>query len=243
MQSKKTLGVRAGMAPVAAGTAIALLASPAHAWIEVGDAPDGVAGSFQTIDTSQGPELTSISGTLAGPGAARGATDDFVDAYLLRVNDTVTFQASTNNAGTAPNFDTMLWLFDASGMGQLANDDVSVAEVRSRLLASSTDGTAITITPGDYILAITGFEFVPLNGAAERIFDIPVSDTDQISGPDGSLLGDDLAEWTNLTSPPGTPPDFGSYFISLSGVGPIPTPGAIGLSSIALAITAGRRRR
>ncbi len=218
----------------AAGAGVCLLGltSSAQAWIEVGDAGDGVGGNYQVIDNSQGATLTAIVGNTDGDGG------DFVDSYLLTINDPITFTATTvGGAG----FDTMLYLFDVNGFGQVANDDVSGISVRSRLVGSSNDGTGITVGVGTYLLAVTGFQMDPEDILGQTIFDIPIGSATEISGPDGSGGGSVLAQWED-NSVLGSAAT-GNYSVSLEGVGPVPAPGAVTLLGATGAFAGGRRRR
>src|SRR5688572_3689924 len=85
---------------------------------ESGDAGD-LPGTAQTSAGVQpfGTPLDSITGTIA--------SDSDQDMFAIFINDPASFSASTNNAGTelTDDDDTMLFLFDAGGVGVLGNDD------------------------------------------------------------------------------------------------------------------------
>ena len=109
---------------------IALLAwggePAAAATMAEGDAGD-LPGTAQTSAGVQpfGTPLDSITGTIAS------ASDQ--DMFEIFINDPANFSASTNNSGTnlTVDDDTMLFLFGASGLGVLGNDDDDVTTLKS----------------------------------------------------------------------------------------------------------------
>ena len=215
-----------------AGVCLLGLTTSAQAWIENGDAGDGVGGDYQLIDNSQGPTLTQIVGSTDSQ------QNDFVDTYLLTINNPGIFAASTE-AGTT--FDTILYLFDVGGLGLVANDDVSGASTRSRLVATSDDGTGISVGVGTYILAVTGFQMDPVDLLNQNLFDIPIGNTSEISGPDGAGGANALDDWQDNTVLGSAAT--GDYTVTLTGVGPVPTPGVVTIFGGAGMLAAGRRRR
>lgn len=214
----------------AVACALAMTAN-AYAWNEVGDAGDGLGGNWQVIDDSQGNTLTEITGVTDD------AASDFLDAYLFSIEDSMEFSASTQNGST---FDTVLYLFEMNGAGLLANDDISAVSTRSRLVASSNDGTGINVGPGIYFLVVTGFQIDAVDSADQLLFDIPIGDNTQISGPDGGGMNQ-LDDWVD-NSVLGVAAT-GSYTVTLTGAGIIPTPGSVALFGAAGLLGFGRRRR
>jgi hypothetical protein len=208
------------------------LTASAEAWIENGDAGDGVSGNFQVIDNSQGATLTQIIGSTDDQ------ANDFVDTYLLTINNPGIFAADTLSGS---NFDTMLYLFDVAGLGLLANDDVSGVSTRSRLVATSNDGTGISVGVGTYILAVTGFQMDAVDLLNQALFDIPIGDVTQISGPDGAGGANALGGWEDNTVLGDAAT--GDYLVTLTGVGPVPAPGVMAIFGGAGALAARRRRR
>lgn len=199
---------------------------------EVGDAGDGVGGAWQDPVGIPGDNLSTISGsTSSGMG-------DIVDAYRIRIVDPMQFLAQTSGGAS---FDTMLYLFDLSGNAVLANDDFSSLIVQSSLGPMATDGTGASVVAGDYILAVTGFQYDPIDGAGQNLFDIPIGDTTEISGPDGAGGMNPHAGWED-NSVVGIAAS-GEYTISLRGVEIVPAPGAAVLLGGAGIGFAGRRRR
>jgi MYXO-CTERM domain-containing protein len=143
-------------------------------------------------------------------------------------------------AGTT--FDTQLFLFDASGFGLLANDNIAPGgPPLSGFGNMSTDGTDIEILePGTYLLAISGSDSDPLGinpttGGLEAIFDMPFGSF-EVSGPDGTGGMSPISGWSG-------PGATGDYLIELVGTdfATSPSPGA--LAMVLLAGCARRRRR
>lgn len=186
----------------------------------------------QSIDTST---VTTITGRIAG--AADTGEVDFHDVYRLVVTDPGTFLIDVSNAsgGGSANFDTCLYLFDAAGYAQLANNDAAPGQTGSLLRNFANDGSEFRLTqPGVYFLAICGFPSQPfLNG--EAVFNQAFFEPGIIA----SAAGD--SPWTLGWSVPG---DFGDYSIRVTGVSGVPGPGGIAVLTLAGGfIRAGRRRR
>ncbi|WP_143058231.1 DVUA0089 family protein [Nitrosovibrio sp. Nv6] len=118
--------------------------------------------------------LTEIHGTLSP------ADGDAQDMYLIHIAGSGTFSATTVGG---IGFDSELFLFDASGKGVYANDDVA-----SRDFAPSTlpAGNPLTpITAGDYYLAITQCCSAPISSGGQ-IFTIAGPNHRALSGPTGA---------------------------------------------------------
>ena len=98
MESKHGKCARGVVYAAGAGMCLLGLTASAQAWIEQGDAGDGIGGNYQLIDDSQGPTLTEIMGSTDGN------QDDYVDSYLLTINNPTTFFASTEGGA---GFDTI----------------------------------------------------------------------------------------------------------------------------------------
>lgn len=212
---------------VAAGLAFATVAY-GGGWTEQGDAGD-LPGSAQ-ITNGSGP-LLSITGSTGG--------GDGVDMYAIFIDDPVNFIASTAGAGGGfggnATFDTQLWLFDANGFGLLGNDDFPGASFRSEIRFPAADGpnAGQFPGPGNYFLAISGFNNDPLSQGG-AIFN--QQSFTQISGPDGPGGGLPIIGWSGGGAT-------GNYTIALQGASfKIPTPGALSLFGIA-GLAAIRRRR
>ncbi len=82
-------------------------------FIEVGDAPETIAGAQPTGTT--GAPLTSISGSF------NAVTD--ADLYRIFINNPATFSATTANSGTGMSIDTQLFLFTLDGFAIYMNDN------------------------------------------------------------------------------------------------------------------------
>lgn len=176
-------------------------------WNELADG-GGDAGrlpaSAQRV-AGYGP-LTCISGDLSIAQIALGS--DYEDMYLIRITDPENFFAETIGPGMA-SFDTQLWLFDATGLGLLGNDDLSVVELKSRIALPTTDGTnPIILANRLYLLAITGKNNDPIS-ATGAIFN--QASATEVSGPDGPGAANVVSTWNPGTGAVGT------YLIQIGG--------------------------
>ncbi len=168
-------------------TAVAVgLASPAIAqhWSEQGDAGD-LPGTAQ-VPTGAGA-LNSIAGVIS---------DDFdADMYCIHIDGN--FSASLCGGAA---FDTQLFLFSRDGTGVSFRDDSCDLQ--------STLGD-IQPAPGDYFIAISGFDRDALNAGGSEIW----SDTPYglERAPDGPGAPGPIAAW-------GGAGDSGEYVIALAGV-------------------------
>jgi hypothetical protein len=217
--------------------AISSFALAGPEWPEVGDA-GSLPGSAQVV-TGGGGSLTAITGSLGGPPGLPGAgVGDFQDMYLIDIKDPFAFRASTlDEHGGSADFDAQLWLFYEDGRGLLGNQDATFGATGALLLNQSNDGSgAELVTPGRYLIAITGAGSVPLGGPQnELMFDFTLG-AGEISGADGpGGGGNPIMDWT-------TPGEFGLYQIALEGVSTIvPAPASVVvLSGLGLFV---RRRR
>jgi hypothetical protein len=188
-------------------------------WVE-GD--HGDAGSLpktsQPINMSPTGTIKYISGRLTGSSGAAFGAGDYQDMYHLRIIEPTLFCATTecisgDLCGSAE-FNTRLWLFDGNGHGLLGNDyfaQIGVAlgtpQGDSYIGNAPCDETSnmILLTPGDYYLAITGFDFpvgqTPSNGL-QPIFDFndgkdPGCAFGEVSGPDGEGGPYPISDWQN----------------------------------------------
>jgi hypothetical protein len=187
------------------------------AWTEIGDAGD-LPGTAQIV-AGTGP-LTSISGTISQD----------ADMYQIYISDALGFSAEV----VTSDFDSQLFLFDASGMGVYANDDNGAILVPSLLPAGHPSGPA---SAGIYYLAISAFDYDASSSGGEIFPD----DWTEVVGPTGPGGGSPVSSWSGLALG-----ESGQYMIELTGasyVNVIPAPGAILLGSIGLGLVNWLRRR
>ncbi len=169
---------------VAAGT---LPVPPADQWREVDDA-GALPVSAQAV-TGTGP-LGSIRGELLD------AAD--VDLYKIHVCSTSPFTATLV---LSADFDTQMFLFSLDGMGLVFNDD-------SATTRQSTITEAMIPGPGEYVLAIAGWDRDPVSAAGLELWaDQPFTGE---RAPDGPAASQPIAGWLG----DGT---FGRYTIALTG--------------------------
>jgi hypothetical protein len=133
------------------------------------------AGSRWTELADAGP-LPETAQETTGSGILNVITGELADnndadMYLIRIADAANFSATASGGSLV---DPQLFLFDVTGLGVFANDDILNATVRqSRLAAPST--------PGLYYLVVTGWNNEP-NSSAGNIFP---DDVEGVLGPTG----------------------------------------------------------
>jgi hypothetical protein len=169
----------------------AMFAVPGSANVVVASGAGSLPATAQ--DLSADASLSGILGTLAFP--------DGVDMFKINVLYPLEFAAYTVNAGALGVPDPELFLFNANGLGVLANDDTTPANTQSCLPAPdpqanpcpSSRGSLGPLTSGIYYLAITRSANSPLSNSG-YIFS-PVLSTDVV-GPDLTMGGaDPIAGW------------------------------------------------
>ena len=124
---------------------------------EVFDAGQSISGgSYQVPTGGAGNPLTQISGSILNTSDA--------DIFQIAIANPGAFSATTVNGLTTGNgIDTVLWLFNSSGVGVIANDDANGTTVQSSL--SSFIGSG-----GVFYLAISLFGNEPVNFANQLMF-------------------------------------------------------------------------
>lgn len=185
-------------------------------------------------------ELVSTAQTTLGQGgmtAIRGVVSNAdADVYRVFIRDFSLFSATTVGTGTTA--DTQLFLFTNAGMGIVCNDDAPGSPPQSTLPLGSSLYSGYG--PGEYLLAISRFDFDPSSSGGAIFPDAPTTSVFGPTGPGGAFA---LSGWSG-----GVSGGFNSsYSIALTGVEFIPLPpaalaGAGGLA-LAMGLAAARRRR
>ncbi len=162
-----------------------MFSAQAQTWFEQGDAGD----LPETAQSTGSGALSDIQGTL-------DAND--VDMYAIYISDPASFSATTSNGAT---WDTQLFLFDANGVGVVADDDGGDG------LQSLINNTNNCITsPGVYYLAITRFNKDPQGCNDGGLWSTNVNNC-----PNGAEPTSRVASWTTSTTAAG------AYTIFLTG--------------------------
>jgi hypothetical protein len=166
---------------VAAAAGLAVAAS-AHGqlWNESGDAGDLPASAQGVLGS--GP-LQLILGMI-------GEASD-VDMYQVFICDAPNFSASTVGQTT---LDTQLFIFDASGLGIVSNDDTLGSGTQS------TIPTGFIPANGVYYIAISLFNRDPISSGG-LIFNPPAFTT--VQTPNGPGAGSPVSGWQNATTATG----------------------------------------
>jgi hypothetical protein len=176
---------------------------------EIGDAG-------QTLATAQGTgtasPLTQILGSVVTSSA------DIFALYLT---------GGAFSAETSSNFDAQLFLFDATGLGVLGNDDGGPG-LQARIASAA-------LAAGTYYIAVSAYNFDPVS-AGGLIF--PSSPFDPIYGPTGPGGGSPLSGWMGTGGS-------GTYTIDLEGAvgSAVPEPGTLLLLGSGISALVVRRRR
>jgi hypothetical protein len=194
----------------------------AGVWNE-GDASEGDAGKLPgTANVTVGVgSLTRICGSL-GAGAGGG------DMYEIMITNS-TFTALTSGVGVNGIADPALYLFDSTGHGLFANNDISGASTQAGF-------TLTGLTPGLYFLAIVPDNQQPEHGASLIFGDITGTNTTVFTPVIGTTHVDG---WTNAGD------SSGDYSITLrnAAFAATPEPATFGLIGLGLGLLAFARRR
>jgi hypothetical protein len=201
------------------------------------------ASTGNTVATAQ--DLTALTPTEI-IGALSGDPND-VAIFLIPIRRPDLFSVMTLDPGAFSIQDTVLSLFDLSGVGIYLNDDISGADTFSCIstIAGVTNPCPLNgplLPVGDYYLALSRSANYPVDGSNNEIFN-PLSSTDLatlVSGA-GPLSGWDGNSFTSPDS------DLVNYDIVLTGTvtEAVPEPGTWLMSGIALVglLYWARRRR
>lgn len=232
-------------------------------WTEINDAPD-LPGTAQ-ITTGTGP-LEAVQGTISANPNNPNLFDD-IDLYRIKITDPSTFVATTVNTDPPTAIlNPMLWLFDSLGRGIILNDNFpnSIGTLKSELSFSILNALGISLTAGEYLIAITvrggGDDFSPserAQGDSDPIF----KSVRETSPPgigatflpiDDPGMGPPLDSWGRIRATTQTVGERGgSYQLELSGVEfarspavvPLPSTGALFILGMVLILGRGRKRK
>lgn len=225
--------------------AVALVSLMTLAGIAAGDT------WFEFVDGDAGDTVGSAAQVVTGIGdltAITGFTGEFdmVDAYRFRITSNLAFSATTDfGAG----WDTRLLLFNGDGQLLLGQEDSMEGfegEYTSFLSSPATfidvfgqygvdpSAAGVVLDPGEYILAITGYETDPLDAEGNPTIDLEFPDDDYLSLR--GVTGGPFVEWGDAGD------NYGSYTITLAGAAFIPAPYSLALFGFG-GLMAMRRRR
>jgi hypothetical protein len=178
------------------------------------------AGSLpSTAEDLTGINVTQVFGKIPDQSG--------VDMFEINITDFTDFSAMTVGPGAFGIPDTELFLFNASGLGVVANDDISGSNTLSCLPAAGSANPCSSSLPagvgptsdGTYVLAITRSQNLPLDGSFNDIFTYFLP-TDVV-GPNPGV--GPISAWDGgvFTSPD---TDLINFDILLTGTSPIATP-------------------
>ena len=195
------------------------------------------------VKSPTGGQVSLVRGSLDGSTGLLGGTGDWQDVYRIYITDPGIFRAETLGLnGDGALRDSMLYLFDESGRGIMANNNINGDLLMSKLVNENNNGEPIFTAPGFYFLAVTSALSEPtVNLSGDKI--VPLFEMGLQGNETGivqprstweNLLWSD--GWTDVTDYE----NFGLYEIALTGVGSVPAPGALAL--LALGFRARRRR-
>lgn len=226
---------------IAALAAAALLPGVASAQVyNETNAGQTLVTAADTTTPGTGTALTTINGTLTAQDA---------DVFRIYISSPGTFSATTNNAVTNASypggfeFDTALFLFDATGHAIAMNDDRNGTSLTSTL--SSSNALLANLAAGYYYLGISSSGNEPVNATNNLLFQS--GNFTDVRGPATNITPTTLADFDAFAYDD-TP---GAYQITLTGVtfGPaavagVPEPATWAMMLMGFgAIGAGLRRR
>jgi hypothetical protein len=207
------------LAVAAAATVLTLSAQADLVYTEINAGP--LPASAELIPGPGPLKVSDIDGMLT--------TSTEVDMYQIYISDPVNFSAMTlpvlNGAA-----DTELFLFNLSGLGIYANDDISGSNTLSCLPSAGVSNPCPVmraglgpLVGGYYLLAVAESDNQPYSsgdpsmGTAQYIFTMGAS-TD-LAGPDSTMGGGSpVIGWDGNAFTNPLAPDRGLYDIELTGV-------------------------
>lgn len=189
-----------------------------------------------TAEDLTGTFPSEIIGTLSG------TDQNDVNMFKLMIRNAADFSALTILPAAFGIPDTVLSLFDASGIGVYFNDDISASNTLSCLPSATAPNPCPTgrggVGPqlnGVYYLAISRSANYPVDASANEIFS-PNSTTDVV----GPSVRTPVAGWDGGAF---TSPDFDLIHYDILLTGTVPEPGTFLFTAIAgLALMLVRRR-
>jgi hypothetical protein len=189
---------------------VVVLMGRAHAqtWLESGTAGETLSTYQNTVGTGA---LNFITGTSVA---------SWANLYGIYISNPGIFSATTVGSALS---DPQLYLFTASGIGILSNDDTGgSAGLQSTLPAGNSHLTALS--PGFYLIGISRYDRNPVDSASVNLFANTYPGLDFPTAGAGPLVG-----WSGITS------EVASYTITLTGASygstAIPEPAAGGFCS------------
>ncbi|MCC6952275.1 MAG: hypothetical protein IT433_12635 [Phycisphaerales bacterium] len=176
----------------AASSATGSAATPGIA-INTADSIGDLPGTAMVM-SGDGSPLASISGDL---GANCIAGND-VDMFMITICDPTAFSASACGS----DFDTALFLFDASGLGVAFNDD------SCGLQSNLTSAFTASLPAGNFYLAVSSYDNDPQDEGGQALWlDTPFGVE---RAPDGPGAASAVSSWTGIGGG-------GSFVVALTG--------------------------
>jgi hypothetical protein len=198
-------------------------------WTE-GDDGQGDAGGLPGS-----ANITVGSGVLTGIIGSLSDQTEGADMYEIYISDPSTFSATTTGNGKNPIVNPALYLFNASGTGLFADDNISGSDFQASIPA----GTLSSLGAGVYYIMIAPSGHLPENGSTLLFGDITNSTT--LTDASSALI---IKKYFDSATAP-DPADSGKgYEIVLTGAEfAVPEPATMALIGFGLAGIAWSSRR
>ena len=209
--------------------------SRAATYTETGDAGD-LPATAQIVTGPTSTSLDSITGSLTLTTAISDG-----DMYQIFISNPAAFSASdTAFIQGYNNFDSQIFLFNAQGIGVVANDDAASGGSQSSIAAGSISGSQI----GVYYILIDGSSRYPVSSGGLIFPNLTDGTTDPTGtyGPTGPGGAQAISSYTGSSN------EAGAYRIALTGAQfvVVPEPGSVAFmlaGTAGVALTVLRRRR
>jgi len=217
---------------IAKGLTLATLAASSTAVFAQVHNESGDAGSLPGTAQTVAAGTTTILGSIAQDGDS--------DMYRFTLTDASQFSVLVETGATDGLTDSQIFLFNLNGTGIAHNDDITNTAGGGNFMSHLPVGNALynTLAPGDYLLAISGWDDDAKTGTSYIFPTSPGYTNNQ-----GNIVGP-----TNAGAIDGWDGDafgvsHGTYSITLTGVDVVPEPASMAALGLGVAALLRRRRK